>query len=844
MNGGMLPHGANGGVDEMVDGTGKLRPHWRSLLGALAGLGEEGLAERARRLDAAFEDEGITSILPGVEGTAWRCDPVPLPILAGEFAALESGLAQRAELLEALLADIHGKQAMLAEGVLPPALVFANPGFLRVDARASGDARFMDSYAADLIRGPDGAWHVLADRCASASGIAYARENRRMLARVMPEAARGQQVRQLRPFFDHWQDALQRAARAVAERGGQRDDGYRANPGIALLTPGTGSPQWFEHMFLSRELSCALVEGGDITVRDGAVFLKTLKGLQPVDLLLRRLDGRMIDPLELDPNSLIGVAGLLDAARGGAVRISNDPGAGATEAPALAAWLPALALRLMDQRLELPSVPTMWLGSARARAMVAEAPDRWLIRPATDGRVPAIRLATLEPAARAALLAKIAMRGGDFAASAAFAPSVAPCAGPEGLTPRPIVLRLFLIHDGTRWRAMEGGLARVLDADPALAGALPHGGLSKDVWVLSEERADIIGPAGLAMRPMTIRRTSGELPSRVADNLFWLGRYVERLETAARLARATLSRMGRDQPLPREEMELRILCACLAHAGLVPAEMRAGAGSQAALSDALLAGLRDGGAFTALFGHVARLTELVRDRLTGDMYATVTHALRQAHTDAARARRSTDQMAHAMASVLRFGAGVAGVAAENMVRGGGWLFLDLGRRIERAQAILGTIGFALDQPAPRIEAGLRLLLELCDSAITYRSRYLTVLQAAPVLDLVLADESNPRALAFQLEGIWHLLTSVSAGDEDRLAAEVAGLLAEMGVLVRQVIDAPDQAQAAAQLPGPLRALDEALAALSDRITRRYFALLPAARSVGLGGDDELQGAAA
>lgn len=836
MTDGILLPGVEG-IDEMVDGARALRPHWRALIGAIAGLGEGGLAERARRLDAAFEDEGIAAMLPGaapgLENAAWRCDPVPLPIPAREFAALEIGLAQRASLMEAVLGDLYGRQTLLADGILPPALVFANPGFLRLPPRPQGAGRFLDSYAADLIRGPDGAWMVLADRCNVAGGIAYARENRRLVARVMPEAGRGMQVRQLRPFFDHWQDALQRMARSVATA---RAAG-RSSPGIALLTPGTASPHWFEHMFLSRELSCALVEAGDLTVREGAVYLKTLKGLQPVDLLLRGLDGRMIDPLELDPASLLGVPGLLDAARGGAVRISNDPGTAAMEAPAFAAWLPALALRLLDERLMVASVPTMWLGTARARAMLAEAPERWLIRPATDGRAASVALAGLEAPARAALLARIAAQGGEYAASAALAPSLAPCAGLDGLQARPVVLRLFLIHDGTAWRAMEGGFARVVEPGAALAGALPRRGLAKDVWVLSEERADIIGPAGLPMAPMPIRRTSGELPSRVADNLFWLGRYVERLEGAARLVHATLARMGRDQPLPREEMELRILAACLAKAGLVPAEMRAGAGSQTALAEALLAGLREGGAIATLFGEVARLVELVRDRLTGDMYATITHALRHAHADAARARRSTDQMAHAMASILRFAASVAGVAAENMVRGGGWLFLDLGRRIERAQAVLAAVAFALDQPPPRIEAGLRLLLELCDSAITYRSRYLTVLQPGPVLDLVLADEGNPRAAAFQLEAIWHLLNSVGDGDDAAegagLPASVAGLLAELGVLVRQVIDAPDQSEAASALPAALRGLDDGLAALSDRITRRYFALLPLARAVGL-----------
>src|SRR5271156_2039596 len=574
------------GLDEMVDGRGGLRPHWRGLLGAFSTLGDGGLQEAARRVDRAFEDEGVSTILPGVERVAWRCDPIPLPLLAAEFQELAAGLAQRATLLAALLADLYGRQTLLSDGVLPPALVYPNPGFLRACRASAGGPAWpqrMESYAADLIRGPNGQWMVLADRTAGAAGIAIARENRRVLARVMPETFRGTQIRTLRPFFDTWQDALQRLAPD------------RANPSIALLTPGTASPHWFEHTFLSRELSCALVEGGDLTVRGGVVFLKTLKGLQRVDVLLRRLDARMIDPLELDAGSLLGVPDLMDAARNGALRISNDPGSGLVEAPALAAWLPALSLRVLGERLLLPSLPTMWLGDRRARDLARQDPTRWLIRSAADGTAPAARLAELGEAECAALLARIEASGWDYAASAAIAPSVAPSAGETGMVPKPIVLRMFLIHDGHAWHVMEGGLARVIEPGEHLAGALPTHGLSKDVWGLNDERNEIIGPAMIPMAPLPIRRTTGDLPSRVADNLFWLGRYTERLEAAARLVRATLVRLSRGNPMPREVAELKCLLRCLAHARLVSPEMQSAAHGTGALSDALLATAREGG---------------------------------------------------------------------------------------------------------------------------------------------------------------------------------------------------------------------------------------------------------
>lgn len=821
-------------MDEMVDGKGGLRAHWRGLLGAFSAFGEGGLAERAQRLRRAFEEEGVTSVLPGATAyeQSWRCDPVPLPIKAAEFAALEAGLAQRATLLNALLADVYGPQHLLAEGVLPPALVYNNPSFLR-SCRFFDTPSHLQFYAADLVRGPDGAWRVLADRTSGAAGIGFARENRRLLTRVMPEAFRPMQVRQLRPFFDLWQDSLQNLA---APRAGEEAHGRTSSPTVALLTPGTGAPQWFEHMYLSRELSCALVEGGDLTVRNGALFIKTLRGLQQVDVLLRRVDGRMIDPLELDHGSLLGVPGLLDVARTGAVRISNDAGSGVAEAPALAAFLPALCMRLLDERLLLQSVPTMWLGEQRARSVVQQDPGRWLIRPATDGGTHGLSPSSMLPEDRAALLRKIELRPWEWAATASIPPSLAPCLDGNGLIPRPVVMRLFLMHDGVRWQALQGGLARVLENADHVAGRLPEGGLSKDVWVLNEERGDIVGPAPVVAPILQIRRTAGDLPSRVADNLFWLGRYVERLEHSARLIRAANVRLARGTSMnAREGVELQSLARCLVEAGCVPSEVGKGTSSTTVLAEALLACVRDGGMLHDRFHSVSRLTESVRDRLTGDMYATFTQALRAARADAAIVDGSLDGLSHAMVSIQRYSTAVAGVAAESMVRGGGWLFLDLGRRVERAHAVTCEIAIALDHAPERIETGLRLILELCDSAITYRTRYLNVLQPAPVLDLVLADQGNPRGLAFQLVAIHGLLDELTEGSgRELLAGMAAGLLAEAEALVEGVLEAKDQATAASQLPPKLRSIAGALAELSDRVARRYFALLPVAQTLGVG----------
>jgi uncharacterized circularly permuted ATP-grasp superfamily protein/uncharacterized alpha-E superfamily protein len=822
-------------LDEMADGAGGIRPHWRSLLGAVFSLGREALAERVRTLDDAFADEGITAILPGEAPSKWRCDPIPLILSATEFSALETGLGQRARLLDALLNDLYGPQELLADGALPTDLVFGNPAFLR-PCRTTDGARHdrrLFLYAADLLRGPDGQWRVVADHTAEASGVAYALENRRILSRVVPELFQSQKIEALRPFLEVTGELLQALAPA--------DDA-----GVALLTGGHGDPLWFEHVLLSREMSVGLVEGGDLTIRNGIVFLKTLRGLQRIGVLLRRQGGGSVDPLEL--HSGAGTPGLLDAMRAGTVRVVNDPGSALAEAPGLAAFLPGLARRLLDEDLLIPSQATIWLGEGAAVRTVLRDLEGWVIRPATGAAVAPVRPTMLSAADREKLASRIAAHPSAFAASMAPTPSVAPCAGSHGLDAKPIALRMFLVFDGVAWRAMPGGLARALSEEDALAGRLPRNALSKDVWVLSDESAAVQGILGLATPALAIRRTAGDLPSRVADHFFWLGRYIERLEEAARLQRAMVARILRPGAGPRELAELQLLITCLIGAGILQAEDTSVVGTRM-LTAAMLRAFRPQGPMPTLFDNIARQVDQLRDRLTGEMYGGLTRWLRELREAMGRVPqnadpRSLETVLTFSGDVLVFTATIAGLAAENMVRGGGRLFMDFGRRMERAQAIVAQLAAVIDQPNAaaqpgRVEAGLRLALELRDSVITYRSRYLAILQPAPALDLILADEGNPRGLAFQLQAARDLLREI-VEEGDSLLAALDGPYIESQDIVRDVLRAPDQMSATARLPERLRALEAAIGLVAERVSRRYFTLLPIARSLGV---DDLAGAA-
>jgi uncharacterized alpha-E superfamily protein len=525
------------------------------------------------------------------------------------------------------------------------------------------------------------------------------------------------------------------------------------------------------------------------------------------------------------------------------VQVLNGPGAGFAEAPALAAFLPMIATRLLGEALAIPSHETLWLGDAASRAIVDKDFAAHLIRSAVDCEPQAQRPAGMDEAARRALRADIAATPWAFCASLPPRPSFAPCSG-EGdtLEPRSLVVRLFLVFDGTHWRPLQGGLARVLEEADVLAGRLPTDAVSKDVWVLQEEGTDIYGPGNLRVPALPIRRTPGDLPSRVADNFFWLGRYLERLENAGRLTRATISRLTRGALLPRDLPDFAALAACLADAGIVSEDFSLAAGP-GLLADMLRrAMVREEGSFARLEGRIEGLADTLRDRLSGEMHAMIGHDLRRL----AEARGSlrpqkasilaapmTGPMLDFAGLVLAFCATVAGYAAENMVRGGGRLFLDLGRRVERAQAVARQLAHALDRPPARLDSGLSMALELCDSALTYRSRYLTVLQPALVLDLVVADEGNPRGLGYQLATARTVLAVLGGADDTPLAAALDAPLAETRQMVADLVAADDQSQLAATLAPRLHAIGAQVAAVSDQVSRQYFALLPAVWTEGL-----------
>jgi uncharacterized circularly permuted ATP-grasp superfamily protein/uncharacterized alpha-E superfamily protein len=805
--------------DESAAPAGEPRQGWQKFIECFGKLGSDELAARWENARRIIRENGVTYNVYGDPlgmDRPWELDMLPLIISQDEWRTIEEGLVQRTHLLNTILADIYGPQRLLREGVLPPALVFANPGFLRpCHGIRVPENIFLHLHAVDLARSPEGKWWALADRTQAPSGAGYALENRIVLSRVLQDEFRDLHAHRLAGFFSSLRDGLRKLAPK-----------NEANPSIALLTPGPHNETYFEHSYLARYLGFTLVEGADLTVRDRHVYIKTLEGLQPVDVLLRRVDDDFCDPLQLRDDSFLGVAGLLDAARCGNVTIANALGSSLLESPAFLAFLPTLCQRLLGEELKLPSVATWWCGQASVQKYVLEHLDQIVVKSAF-GRVSNFpffgRNMTHEE--REDLVRAIQERPFEFVGQEQVSFSTAPSWVNNKVEPRGVVLRAFVSSTGESYVAMPGGLTRVSAAagDPVVS--MQSGGGSKDTWVLSDGALPPITLLSATGQPAASHQARGELTSRVADSLFWLGRYAERLEGALRLLRAVLSRMTEDTA-PETPAELLKLIEMLAAMQRIPPRFTGRVPLKELEQEILqlVYSARRAGAIRELVLRIRHVTSMVRDRFSTDTW----RILNQLQSDS-RTRPGRLPFANALALINTLIADLAafsGTEMENMTRGHGWRFLECGRRLERAMNLLEFTHAALEVDADG-QVVLPPLLELADSSMTYRRRYFAQPRFGPALHLLLGDPANPRSLAFQIQALQdHIVHLPKEPAAD--APLDSRILLSIGAKARAV-----EINYAAQqwllgkndsLRHWLRNSSAELSALSDAITEQYFTL--------------------
>jgi uncharacterized circularly permuted ATP-grasp superfamily protein/uncharacterized alpha-E superfamily protein len=730
--------------DEVFAADGKVREPYKILLQIF----EEGGDAEVRRLRAAIrrrinEQEVTFNILGTPEGTErpWLLDPLPVMYSAGEWARLSEGMSQRARLLSLVYEDLYGPQRLLRARIIPPELVFSHPDFARTCVGwAPRGGTQLRLYAVDLGRAPDGTHYVYSDRTAAPAGSGYSLENRLVMGRTLSRAFNACSVERVREFFE----TVREAVRQVAPEGA-------SEPRVVLLTPGARDESSFEHAYLARYLGYELVEGRDLTVRDRVVYMKTLGGLQRVDVILRRIYDRWCDPLALRDDSYIGVPGLVEAAAAGNVGIINPLGAAVIEAPALKAYLPAAAKYLLGETLKIASVETFWCGEKANLAHVLSAPKDFVVKPAFEDRHgPPQQLGLMSNEAREQLLDRLAANPGRYVAERWPERSVVPLLEGASVTYGKLSVRAFLARKGEGYHVMPGGLARVNGSPDGIFLDVNTEQASKDVWVTSSAAPVTLIPPAMPDRRVTLRRGGLDLPSRLLDDLYWLGRNVERADMSARLLRGAFDRLSSEGGKGRET-DLDAVVGALEKLEVLP---RLGSKvDTATLTAVLFDGLLDAvnqNSLVSVLNNVRLLTSGVRSRLSRDAWYVLRRGVQpfRAFNHGERAPAAATEL---LSEVLTNLAAISGTILENMVRGHAWLFLDMGRRVERGNQILTVLSAML--PAGAGRSHMEGLLEVADSLLTYRARYLSSLQIGPVVDLVLTDETNPRSLVFQVNAL-------------------------------------------------------------------------------------------
>jgi uncharacterized circularly permuted ATP-grasp superfamily protein/uncharacterized alpha-E superfamily protein len=793
-----------GRYDELLAGPGVPRAHWEALLQSLAEREGTPVSDTLALMEREVRENGITyNVYADPKGAdrPWEVDPLPLLLPAGEWEAIEAGIAQRAELLNRVLADIYGPQQLLRSGDIPPAVVFGHSGFLhQVQGIRPPGGVHLFQYAADLARSPDGHWWVASDRTQAPSGAGYALENRLVVSRVFPQLFRELHVEQMAPFFA----GLREAMLSFAPKG----DGP---PLVALLTPGPYNETYFEHALLARYLGFALVEGSDLTVRDGCVWMKTVEGLKRVHAILRRQDDDYCDPLELRSNSALGVAGLTDCARRGTVFLANSLGSGVLESGALLGYLPQLSEKLLGEPLKMPSVATWWLGEPAAFEDAWKRLDTLIIKPLERSvREPHLFGADLSTEERAQLHARVAARPQRYVAQEWVHVSQAPVLERglnEAMAARTVGLRVFAVATPDGYKVMPGGLTRVAAEGDSRVIAMQRGGRSKDTWVLSD--SPVNASFSLLSRTVTPRdlvTSRANLPSRAAENLFWFGRYGERCDAAARLLRVAISDVLDDND---ERFEGTTPALVLAERlGLIadtrnPAEdlLRAATHPEEGLSEKLK--------------QLSRVAFSLRDRMSSDNWRTLNRLIsdpvfRRGLSSSVQLPLALGWLDRAVTTMMT----LSGFMLDGMTRGIGWRFASMGRRIERLSTLCSALQVATCEGRAH---GLDWLLDLTDSTVTYRSRYLVAPEWLPVLDLLLRDETNPRSVAFQVKGLSEYIAKLEL-THGRFASDV--LAPAHGALCN--LDAADLHPESPVLASVLEQLQRAAHAVSDELTLKFF----------------------
>jgi len=754
--------------DEMLAANGQVNPSWGHVATWLGGLSPDQAGATTNEVRRMLRENGVTYSVHGApdgEHRAWQLDAIPWVVSEQDWRTIEAGLIQRAEILDHVLTDLHGEQKLISGGWLPPELIHAHRGYLRpCHGMSLQSKRQLILYAADLARGPDGRMWIVNDRTQAPSGSGYVVENRGVMTRALPRLFHRTGVRRIAGFFR----TLRQTLESFPSRAGSRE------PRVVILTPGPQNETYFEHAFLASYLGYALVQGDDLTVRDGSVWLRSLGGLEPVDVIIRRVDAWFCDPLELKEDSQLGVSGLLEAMRAGNVAVVNHPGSGVLENPGLMAFLPGISRHLRKEELILPAAATWWCGEKRARETVLSQLDKMVVK--SIHRAPTFGTVfggTLNKDELDSLRARILASPEAFVGQEQVGFSTQPCLNGNVIEARRGVLRGFVTStpDG-RYIVMPGGLTRIAATTDALVVSSQLGGTSKDTWVQGNDDEPFVSLWAETEQIQT-EPDARNVPSRSGENLYWTGRYAERAEGTARLLRrAVLSfveAIGDDEgQLSRHREILMGGLLGVTNAAPIHPEEKFSAVTDEEEVISLLTNPRRPGSLAGTLRSFRNATYAVRDLWSPDSWRVIEAVIREWVDDDAVEAKDLDDFTGPLNHLILHLTALLGLNLESMTRDAGWRLLDSGRRIERAQFLLAVIRNFLVESRPAAEEHLVMetVLAASDSLVTYRKRYRTHPRIELVLELLLLEPNNARSLLYQIQRL--------GGNIDQLPRQAQG----------------------------------------------------------------------
>ena len=780
-------HGGKAGATapqaEALPGTAAASPRvgepWLQFFHHLGADGLGDLNQRSASLERQIRDNGVTYNVYADAGgpqRPWSLDLFPLIVTPESWQQIESGVLQRVRLLDRVMADVYGPQNLLARGLLPPALVQGHPGYLRsMHGAAPVGGTHLHIAAFDLARGPDGGWWLVSQRTQAPSGLGYLLENRLAVSRLFPQAFENMHVQRLASAYRALMDSLKRMS-----PGGQ--DSH-----IALLTPGPYNETYFEHAYIARYLGLTLVEGGDMLVREERVYLKTLKGLVPVHVLLKRMDDQYLDPLELRSDSTLGVPGLLQAIRAGNVLVANAPGSDFLESPALLGFLPALSKHVLGQELELPALPTWWCGERSAMEEVLPQLAECAIKPTYPGSVhhgnfEAVLGRDLSPRELDEWAGRIARQGDDHTIQAYLPLAQMPTWQHDAsgrtrggrIVPRSFMLRVFAVSNGPQsWQVLPGGLSRVALANMEIA-TMQRGGSSADVWVMTRGAVDRTTLLQPALTPGTVAQRKRLVTSRAAENLYWLGRYTERSENTITLARLTLECLnGEDQ----SAQPLLAWLGKMARANtLVLPGVPAPTQARRVFERSLIANL-GGTELVNSVGYNLRAVRMagsaVRERLSQEHWNLIVRAQEElskaCSAQTQRGEFSTMETLDILKTAGQHMAAITGSQTDRMTRDDGWRLLSIGRHIERLGFLSASLARGLETASVQSEAGFEAMVALFDSTITFHAQFQQSREIAALVDLLVLDRDNPRSLAWVAHTLRGRLAKLAGSEPNELS---------------------------------------------------------------------------